>query len=117
MRRWIWSALWIYDTTCGRCESQDLSNAKWAWVPFGTHAHQRGVVKPGGFRSPGALANSGKLSGVCHLAHADTAEAELAEHGMGTAAAVAASVCTHRELRLLVGLVDQCLLRHGLSSP
>ena len=57
------------------------------------------------------------LAGVRHLANADSAQAELAEHGVRTSALLAAGVRAHRELRLLVGLVDQCLLSHGLSSP
>ncbi|CDZ89183.1 hypothetical protein RHRU231_470031 [Rhodococcus ruber] len=69
------------------------------------------------FTSPGALVNSRKLTAVCHVTQADAAESELAEDRVGAPAALAAGVGAHRELRLLVGLVDQCLLSHGLSSP
>src|SRR6266545_585167 len=46
------------------------------------------------------------------LAHADAAQAELAEHGPRPATALAARVAPHLELRLALGLGDQRLLGH-----
>src|SRR4051794_39551311 len=66
---------------------------------------------------PAGLADAGQLARVCHLAKADPAEPELAEHGVRAAAPLAAGVGAHGELRLLRGLVDQCFLGHRLSSP
>src|ERR1700761_7413903 len=64
------------------------------------------------YLSPAALLHAGQFARVRHLAQADPAQPELAEHRARTAAPVAAGVAAHRELRLAVGLVDQCLLRH-----
>src|SRR5574340_1360679 len=84
------------------------------------------TAKPGSLRSqrnrvrcahsPGALVNPGQLAGVRHLAKAYAAESELAEDRVRATATLAAGVRTHRELRLAIGLVDQCFLGH-LSSP
>src|SRR3954465_13472705 len=49
---------------------------------------------------PAALGDARQLAAVRHLAHADPAEAELAEHGPRPAAALAARVALHLELRL-----------------
>src|SRR5690606_8265747 len=66
---------------------------------------------------PAGLLHTGQFAGVRHLAQADAAQPELAVHRPGTAALVAARVGAHLELRLALGLVDQCLLCHLLSSP
>src|ERR1039457_616208 len=66
---------------------------------------------------PAALLHAGQLARVRHLAHADPAQPELAEHRARAAAPVAPGVTAHRELGLLCGLVDQCLLSHLFSSP
>lgn len=47
-----------------------------------------------------------------HLANTDTAETELAIHGMWTTAAVAAGVSTNLELWCLLLLLDQTFFRH-----
>src|SRR5690349_13643070 len=65
---------------------------------------------PGG--SPAGLGHAGELAAVGHLPQADPAQAELAVDRVGTAAALAARVATHRELRLLVRLVDEGGLGH-----
>src|SRR5690606_16715225 len=65
---------------------------------------------------PAALGDAGKLAAVRHLAHADSAEPELAVHRARTSAPLAPGVRTHRELRGGLGLVDQRGLRHGQSS-
>ena len=71
-----------------------------------------------GFRtwSPRGLGDARELAGVGHLAQADAAQAELAVHGVRTAAPLAPRVGTHGELLLLRGLVLQSGLRH-VSSP
>src|SRR5690349_20556861 len=48
---------------------------------------------------PAALGDAGQLAAVRHLAQADPAQAELAVDGLGTAAALAAGVAAHLELR------------------
>src|SRR6476659_3730319 len=65
---------------------------------------------------PAALGDAGQLAAVRHLAKAHTAQAELAVDRLGSAAALAAGVTAHLELRLAGGLDDQRCLRH-LSSP
>ena len=70
-----------------------------------------------GVRLPAGLLDAGQFAGMCHLAKADAAEPELAVHRVRTATPVAAGVAANLELGLLVGLVDQCLLCHLLSSP
>src|SRR4051812_14419950 len=65
-----------------------------------------------GARLPAALGDAGQLTAVCHLSKADAAETELAEDRVRPAAALAARVAAHRELRLGRGLVDEGLLRH-----
>src|SRR6056297_1280196 len=62
--------------------------------------------------SPARLRQAGDLAGVGELAQAHTAEAELAVDRTGPAAAAAAGVAANLELRLRVGLVDQCFLCH-----
>src|SRR5262245_9474913 len=64
--------------------------------------------------SPARLRHARDLTGVHHLPQADPAQAELAVHRVRTAAAVAARVRPHLELRLAPGLLDECLLRHEL---
>src|SRR5271163_908284 len=55
---------------------------------------------------PTALLHAGQLAGVRHLAQADPAQSELAEHRVRTAAPSAAGVAAHRELGLARGCVD-----------
>src|SRR6056297_2684389 len=62
--------------------------------------------------SPARLRQTGDLAGVGELAQAHTAEAELAVDGTGPATAAAAGVAANLELRLRIGLVDQCFLCH-----
>src|SRR5262249_7967255 len=66
---------------------------------------------------PGRFADAGQLATVRHLAQAYPAQPELAEHGLGPAAALAAGVTANGELRLARGLVDQRLLGHQFSLP
>src|ERR1044071_2131851 len=66
---------------------------------------------------PAGLLDAGQFACVRHLAQADTAEPELAVNRMRATALVAPGVAAHLELGLLVGLVDQSLLCHLLSSP
>src|SRR6056297_1360892 len=66
--------------------------------------------------SPARLRQTGDLAGVCELSQAHAAEAELAVDGTGPTAAAAACVTANLELRLRVGLVDQCFLCHVVAS-
>src|SRR5215218_271171 len=66
---------------------------------------------------PARLGDAGQLAGVGELAHADPAQAELAQHGPRPPAALAARVGPHLELRGALGLGDQCLLCHLLGVP
>src|SRR5829696_5569733 len=66
---------------------------------------------------PARLGDAGQLAGVGELAHADPAQAELAQHGPRPPAALAARVGPHLELRGALGLGDQCLLCHLLVLP
>src|SRR4029450_3023077 len=61
---------------------------------------------------PARLGDAGQLAGVGELTHADPAQAELAQHGPRTPAALAARVGPHLELRGALGLGDQGLLGH-----
>src|SRR3954454_3475472 len=61
---------------------------------------------------PGALGEAGQLTAVSHLPQADPAQAELAVDGVGTAAALAAGVAPHLELRRAGRLDLECCLRH-----
>src|ERR1044072_5246597 len=61
---------------------------------------------------PAALADAGQLARVRHLAHADAAQAELAQHGARATALRAAGVAADLELRLGRSLDDQSLLGH-----
>src|SRR6478736_9457711 len=61
---------------------------------------------------PGALRHAGDDALMGELPQADPAEPELAEHGARPAAAVAAGVVAHLELRRPRGLYPQRLLRH-----
>src|SRR4051794_30707299 len=65
---------------------------------------------------PAGLGDAGQLARVRHLAEADPAEAERAEHRTGTTAPVAARVAADLELRLAVRLLDERLLRHLYCS-
>src|SRR5712671_810959 len=67
--------------------------------------------------SPAGLGDAGDLTGMDHLAQADPAQAELAEHRPSTAAPPASRVGAHLELGLALLLVDECLLCHGLLLP
>src|SRR5688572_12955194 len=66
---------------------------------------------------PTGLRDAGNLAGVDHGAEADAAEPELAVHRLRPAAATAAGVGPHLELRLALRLLDQCLLRHYFFLP
>src|SRR3954469_18631380 len=66
---------------------------------------------------PGRLSDAGHLARVPHLPHADAAQAEHAVDGAGTAAARAAGVATHSELRLASGLGDHRLGCHRSTAP
>src|SRR5262249_17964368 len=61
---------------------------------------------------PAGLLDARELPGVAQLAEAHTAELELAEHGVGPTAALAAGVGAHLELRLACRLLFECLLGH-----
>src|SRR3954452_2076578 len=63
--------------------------------------------------SPARLGDARDLPGVHELAQADAAELELAVHRVRPAAALAAGVRPHLELRLLRRLVLQSGLRHA----
>src|ERR1044072_785250 len=62
---------------------------------------------------PGALGHARQLATVSHLTKAHAAQAELAVHGVRTAAALAAGVAAHAALPLAGGLRNESLLRHG----
>src|SRR4029453_7317023 len=66
---------------------------------------------------PTRLGDARQLAGVGELAHADPAQAELAQHGPRTPAALAAGIAPHLELRGALGLGDQRLLCHLLVIP
>src|SRR4029450_9171096 len=66
---------------------------------------------------PARLGDAWQLAGVGAPAHADPAQAELAQHGPRTPAALAAGVAWHLELRGALGLGDQRLLCHLLVIP
>src|SRR5215218_4629036 len=66
---------------------------------------------------PARLGDARQLAGVGELAHADPAQAELAQHGSRPPAALAARVGPHLELRGALGLGDQSLLCHLLVLP
>src|ERR1700753_3326290 len=66
---------------------------------------------------PAGLRDAGQFAAVCHRAEADPAQAELAVDGTRAAAAGAARVSPHFELRLAVRLDDQRLLSHLLAPP
>src|SRR5881392_535676 len=56
---------------------------------------------------PGALGHARQLATVSHLTKAHAAQAELAVNGVRTAAALAAGVRAHTELRLASSLGNQ----------
>src|SRR4051795_1748380 len=60
---------------------------------------------------PAGLGDAGQLAAVGHLPQADPAQAELAVHGLGAAAALAAGVGADRELRLAGRLHPEGSLR------
>src|SRR5215217_3053920 len=66
---------------------------------------------------PARLGDARQLAGVGELAHADPAQAELAQHGSRPPAALAARVGPHLELRGALGLGDQSLLCHLAVLP
>jgi hypothetical protein len=53
-----------------------------------------------------------QLAAVRHFAQAHTAQTELAVHRVRPTATLAAGIGADGELRLAVGLVDQCFLGH-----
>src|SRR5580658_8401088 len=71
------------------------------------------VIVIGWPRSPARLGHARDLPGVHHRPKADPAQPELAEHGLGPAAPLAAGIPPHLELRDLLLLLDQCLLCHN----
>src|SRR4051794_3341259 len=81
-----------------------------------SHGAYGDVEETGVCRLPAGLAHTRQFAAVRHLAQADPAQAELAEHRVRTTAALAAGVGTNLELGLLGSLVDKRLLGH-LSSP
>src|ERR1700757_3448532 len=76
-----------------------------------------GSVSTSSFLLPRALRHAGDHALVGELPQADPAEPELAEHGARPAAAVAAGVVAHLELRGAGGLHPQRLLGHYLLPP
>src|SRR5205823_956058 len=116
----------LLDPRRGGCGAVDLRRSK----SYGRQGAQpskpkpwRGgpLTKPFAYRElqvspsrglPGALGHARQLATVSHLTKAHAAQAELAVHGVGTAAALAARVATHAELGLASSLCDQSLLRH-----
>src|SRR3954447_10722327 len=64
------------------------------------------VIVIGAPPSPAGLRDTGQLTGVRQDAHADTAQPELAVHGVGPAATAASGVCPHLELGLALLLLD-----------
>src|ERR1700712_2496442 len=77
---------------------------------------RRHLRRAGGDALPARLGDARQLAGVRHLAQADPAQAELLVHRMRPAAAVAAGVAAHLELRLALGLHDQRGLGHAQFS-
>ena len=61
---------------------------------------------------PGSLANARDLTLVSQLTEADTADTEITQVSVRTAADLAAVVLTSRELRSLLLLEYHCLLSH-----
>src|SRR5918997_4439834 len=93
-----------------------------ATVPLARFRVSRSAGPPGpvaivGVLLPAALADARQLAAVRHLAHADAAEPELAQHRAGTPALLATPVSADRELRLGRGLDDQRLLGHRSVLP
>src|SRR5690606_27117211 len=78
---------------------------------------QRGHSGRGPERLPARLGHAGELAPVGHLAQADAAQAELAVDRLRPAAALAAGVAAHRELRLAGRLDLERCLRHRLTAP
>src|SRR5664280_294082 len=66
--------------------------------------------------SPTGLRHAGDLTGVDHHPQADPAQAELAVHRLGATAPAAPGVPAHLELRGALLLLDQSLLRHGVTG-
>src|SRR5919204_2987898 len=94
----------------------ELGMATWSWwaalplrrrVSMSAMGSVMVIVAP---PLPAGLGHAWQLAGVGELAHADPAEAELAQHGPRPAAALAARVGPHLELGGALGLGDQCLL-------
>lgn len=68
-------------------------------------------------RLPGALGDAGQFASVRHLSQADAAETKLTVDRVGTTTPGAPCVAANLELRLAIGLVDECFLGHVLTSP
>src|ERR1700722_6491610 len=62
---------------------------------------------------PTCLRHSGDLPGVHHRPQTDSAQPELAVHGLGPAATTAPGVPPYLELGGALLLLDKCLLGHG----
>src|SRR5664279_2652776 len=74
------------------------------------------IVIVGRLLSPTGLRHAGDLTGVDHHSQADPAQAELAVHRLGSAAPTASGVPAHLELGRALLLLDQSLLRHGVTG-
>src|SRR5699024_5075965 len=68
----------------------------------------------GSVSSPARLGHTGQFAGVCHFPQTDPAQLELAVDRLRSSASLASGVSPDLELVLLVGLVDECFLRHQL---
>ena len=66
---------------------------------------------------PGSLLDAGDLTLVRQLTEADTADAVIAEVGVGTAADLAAVVAAAGELGLALSLQDHRFLSHTVLPP
>src|ERR1035437_3346424 len=66
--------------------------------------------------SPAGLGHAGDLAGVHHHTQADAAQAELAVDGLRPPAPPAPGVPAYLELRCALLLLDQSLLRHGVTG-
>src|ERR1700722_17772275 len=66
--------------------------------------------------SPAGLGHAGNLAGVHHHPQTDAAQAELAVDGLRATTPPAAGVPAYLELRCALLLLDQSLLRHGVTG-
>src|SRR4029450_2399495 len=98
-----------------------LASSWWAALPLRSRVSMSAIgsvmLMSARLPLPARLGDAGQLAGVGELAHADPAQAELAQDGPWPAAALAAGVAAHLELRGALGLGDQCLLCHLLVLP